>query len=299
MDYLNYYLNITDKERNIYEPAELIEQNRLSVNEYRNLLQNPIDGNEIDEDYLLANTQNDVVGFIQNTKHSNEWNLLNKQFLNYHKSLSLYTLINSVPINNYIALHSGIGFLKNLKVADIGGGTGHAFCSFFQYPETIEYYLIDPNLRLLHDQFIRIFPKLSYLKMGHILAKAEQIPFKEEVFDLTMSLSAIDHMEDFKKFISEANRITKKGGLVFISSHFDFPESPEDATKFSAKIFSNTLWERIVRFLYYRKFKVKSDDHTFHFSNTEPIINELKNNGLTIEKEHCFKRYFYIIARKS
>ena len=51
--------------------------------------------------------------------------------------------------------------LKNIKVLDVGGGTGHTHCSFFQFPEEIEYYLLDPNLRLLHDQFLRLYPKLS------------------------------------------------------------------------------------------------------------------------------------------
>lgn len=297
MEQLDYYFNLIDKERNIYELADLKSQNRKEVSEYIDILQFPTSKKSVTESDILTFKEN-IANFLETKNNEKEWTELNKQFLNYHKSLSVYTLINSTPIINYTALHSGIGKLKNIKVADIGGGTGHTQCSFFQHPETIEYFLVDPNIRLLHDQFFRMYPKLSYLKMGHIVAKAEELPFKDSTFDLTMSLSAIDHMEDYKKFIEEAIRITKASGKIFISSHFDIPPAKEDATKAKTKLFSYSFWERVTRFLYYRKYNVQSDDHTFHFKNIEPIVKELKKHGVIIEKEHTFKRYFYVIAKK-
>ena len=92
---------------------------------------------------------------------------------------------------------------------DVGGGTGHTLATFFEFPETIDYFLVDPNIRLIHDQFIRLYLKLSYLKMSHIQANAEFLPIKENSFDLVLNLSAIDHLDDYKKFISEAYRVLK------------------------------------------------------------------------------------------
>ena len=57
--------------------------------------------------------------------------------------------------------------------------SGAAFDAAIGRDETIDYFLVDPNIRLIHDQFIRLYPKLSYLKMSHIQANAEFLPIKE------------------------------------------------------------------------------------------------------------------------
>lgn len=298
---------LIDKERNIYELAELHHQQRKPVEEYISNLIVPnsqekllIEGNKIisETKTKIFRVKDNIIDFRTNNDVDGNWDKLNTQFMNYHKSLTLYTLINSTPLINYLSLHSGIGNISNAKVVDVGGGTGHTLCSFFQNPETIDYYLVDPNLRLLHDQFIRIYPKLTYLQMAHILAYAEHLPFCNEFADVVLSLAAIDHLQDFKQFISESKRILKTGGILFISSHLDIPEEPQDKTTISNKLFSASFWERVSRYLYYRKHSVASDDHTLHLKNTEPIEDELKKQGFTIEKVHGFKRNFYIIAKK-
>lgn len=299
------YFNLIDKEKNIYELAELYPQNRRDISEYIHLLQDPKTSEEVilNENRIVSsqneyNVNDNIADFSGSINNSEEWNILNKQFLNYHKSLSAYTMLNSMPIINYLSLKSKLGLSKNIKVLDVGGGTGHTFCSFFQFPETIEYFLLDPNLRLLHDQFIRMFPKLSYLKMGHILANAEALPIKNNSFDMVLSLTAIDHLNDYKKFIAEAYRVLKTGGTLFVSSHLDQPASAEDKTKLKSKIFSPSFWERIARYLYYRKHKVGADDHTLHLKDEMPIEDELLKAGFVIEKKEVFKRNFYFIAMK-
>ncbi len=188
--------------------------------------------------------------------------------------------------------------MKNIKVLDVGGGTGHTHCSFFHFPETIDYYLLDPNLRLLHDQFIRLYPKLSYLKMGHILANAEFLPIKDNSFDVVLNISAIDHLDDYKKFISEAYRVLKPGGKFLVSSHLDVQKLGEDQTKVKSKIFSSSFWERVSRYLYYKKYAVGSDDHTLHLEDGKPIEEALLESSFSIKKEEVFKRYFYFVAEK-
>jgi len=298
------YLELIDKERNIYELAKLYDQNRKPVLDYISLLQDPYNSSEL----LLSKSKlkgfkdyeiyNNIPNFTSNELNSSEWKRLNKQFLNYHKSLSLYTLINSTPIINFLSIDTALGFKKNCKVLDVGGGTGHTHASFFQYPEEIEYFLLDPNLRLLHDQFIRIYPKLSYLPMAHILGNAEKLPFKENSFDLLLNISAIDHLEDYEKFIDEAFRVLKNGGEFLISSHLDVPIAKNDKTRTSEKVVSNSFWERIARYKYYKKYHVGDDDHTLHLENVNPIKKSLIKSGFKIRKMKVFKRYFYFIAEK-
>lgn len=298
------YFDMIDREKNIYQQSKLYRQIRRKVDTYLHLLMDPVNKQELKlcDDFLISKNKykvtNDVPNFTKIDITSNEWEKLNTQFLNYHKSLSVYTLINSAPIINYLSIDSEIGILKNVKVLDIGGGTGHTLASFFHFPETIEYFLLDPNLRLLHDQFIRIYPKLSYLEMAHILANAENLPIVDNAFDVVLNISAIDHMDDYKKFISEAYRVLKKGGKFLISSHLDIPPHQEDKTKFMKKIFSNTFLERYIRYKYFKRYSVGKDDHTLHLKNEKPIEDALVNAGFKITKQKVFKRYFYFLAEK-
>ena len=301
---IDKFLNLIDKERNVYEEAQLFHQTRKPISEYVNILQDPITGNEIvlKNQELISDchysAKNDIANFINEDVNSEEWKRLNVQFLNYHKSLSVYTALNSAPVNNYLSLKSEIGFMKNVKVLDVGGGTGHTHCSFFQFPESVDYYLLDPNIRLLHDQLIRFYPKLTYLPMGHIIGNAESLPIKDNSFDVVLSISAIDHLNDHQKFISEAHRVLKNNGVILISSHLDLPASKNDKTQNKTKIFSSSFWERISRFLYYRKHKVGDDDHTLHLENMEPIEKALLKSGFNICKKEIYKRYFWITANK-
>jgi len=298
------YFDLIDKERNVYELAQLFPQNRREVSTYIDVLQDPSTGlplvlkNSSAQGKREYQINDNVIDFTESDTTSEEWKRMNEQFMNYHKSLSVYTLVNSAPINNYLSLKTGMGLMKDKKVLDVGGGTGHAHCSFFQYPETIEYFLLDPNLRLLHDQFFRIYPKLSFLKMAHILANAEYLPIKDQSFDVVLNLSAVDHFNDYKKFISEAYRVLKNGGTFFITSHLDVPESDEDSTKLKSKLFSLSFFERLTRYLYYRKYAVGSDDHTLHLENENPIKEALLKVGFKIQQQEVFKRHFYFVAIK-
>jgi len=303
------FFPLIDKERNIYECSELYSQNRKEVSEYYTNLINP----DYPDDKLdfTANCltgvnskktikiNDNVVSFIDEPDKTNkEWERLNTQFMNYHKSLSVYTMVNSMPLINYIALKSKVGLVKNKTVVDVGGRTGHTQCSFFQNPETIEYYLVYPNLRLMHDQFIRMFPKLTYLKMGHILAYAEKLPFVNDFADIVLSLAAVDHYKDYDLFIKDSWRILKKGGMLFVSSHLDIPPPKEDQTKIKNKLFSFSFFERLSRYIYYKKYKVGSDYHTFHFKDTSLLEESIVKAGFKIEETHVFKKNFYIIAYK-
>lgn len=302
-------LRLSKTERNIYQPAELYNQERHTPADYIDELISPYGtkGLIVGNGGITCAETNKKIQISDNvlnlkssaTENDTEWMKLNEQFLNYHKSLTAYTLINSMPGINYIAEQSGLAEMKNIKVVDVGGGTGHCLCTLFSYPETIDYYLLDPNLRKLHDQFIRFFPKLSKLKMKHMLAHAEFLPLKNELADVVLSISAIDHYADYKKFINEACRILKPGGVLVICSHLDRPKTQRSQyTSVYNRIFSDSFFERITRWWYYRKFAVGTDDHTNHFEDTSAITKTLKENGFEIIMDHVYSDNFILKARK-
>ncbi len=311
MNFLETQIHLLKKERNIYEEAELFEQNRIPVSELLPMLASPAETNgglTLEGDVLTCSESStryqirkDVVDFCKNEfeQSGDEWARLNEQFMRYHKSLSVYTLVNSKPLLNYLGEKSGINQLRNATVVDVGGGTGHTLCTFFKHPETLKYILADPNLRLLHDQFLRLYPALAQLSMGHVLCYAEKLPFRNDSADLVMSLSSIDHFKDFHAFFREAYRVCKPGGKIFVSSHLDVPANKRiQRVSATSKVFSYSFWERLSRYLYYRKYKVGTDDHTQHFETIKPIEDAMTAAGFsTLEKEE-FYGYFWITGAK-
>ncbi|NQT65926.1 MAG: class I SAM-dependent methyltransferase [FCB group bacterium] len=297
--------NLIDKHKNIYELSELYEQNRKNIHEYIDHIKCTNCGSEEFEENergirckkcnMIYPIKNNVLDCRLNIKKSNEeWIIKNKNFLNYHKSLSAYVLLNQNPIWNYVGFKTQLNKIKNKIIIDVGGGTGQTFSSFFFYTETLDYYLVDPNLRLLHDQFIRIYPKLLEYPISHILSYAESLPFKNNFSDIVMSLSSIDHFNNYKKFIIEAFRVLKPGGNLFISSHLDIDKKKKRLNK--KNIY--TIFEWLARNLYKKKYKVSKDDHTFHFKSSEPIENSMKETGFKIVQKEKFKGFFYLLGEK-
>ena len=102
------YFDLIDKEKNIYELAQLYPQNRREVSTYLEILQDPSTGlpltmkNSSVQGKREYQIKDNVIDFTESDTTSEEWKKMNEQFMNYHKSLSVYTLINSAPINNSI-----------------------------------------------------------------------------------------------------------------------------------------------------------------------------------------------------
>lgn len=301
----NILFNLIGKHRNIYELSELYEQNRKNIHEFIDYIKCINCGSEeFEEKEILCkkcnasySIRNNVLDCRLNVKESNEeWINKNKVFLNYHKSLSPYVLLNQNTIWNYVGFKTKLNKIKNKIIIDVGGGTGHTFNSFFFYPETLDYYLVDPNLRLLHDQFIRIFPRVLKYPISHILAYAELLPLKNNFADIVMSISSIDHFKNYQKFIAEGFRVLKPKGKLLVTSHLDINKQKNILNR--KKIHCYTIFEWLARNLYNKKYKISKDDHTYHFRTSEPIENSIKEMGFKIIQKKEFKGLFFILGEK-
>jgi ubiquinone/menaquinone biosynthesis C-methylase UbiE len=326
MDPIEIHNYMMSQHRNIYQEAQLFEQNRKSIDSYLENLVHPFDSSlsfkHIDDKLVAGNSdsfsvKNNVIDFrtlkADNSELHDQWSELNDTLVNYQKFLTPYVLLNSLPIYNYIGEKTGLNLIRNAKVIDIGAGTGQIYGTFFFNQESIDYYLVDPNLRLLHDQFLRLYPKLAHYPLAHILCFAENLPFRSDFADLVMSISSIDHFKDYKKFMAEAHRVLKTGGFILIASHLDsltakpaHVKIPSELNKDNSKrSFTTKVYNRLVlKFEHYaKKYHNKKrgkvgDDHMHHFEDTNILEKSLKEAGFEIEQAEVFNHNFFIKARK-
>lgn len=106
------------------------------------------------------------------------------------------------PVKKYID-----SFESNSLVADIGCGNGKNM-----YRQDCEFIGLD---------FCSNFTEICYEKgLSSVVADSLNLPLKDNLFDYTMSVAVIHHLDSESKrlqAIQELIRITKPGGKVFIS----------------------------------------------------------------------------------
>ena len=110
---------------------------------------------------------------------------------------------------------------KNKKILDVGCGTGIA-TDFFKCKIGI-----DPSEKLLK------IARKKFLKIKFIRAKAEKLPFKDNEFDVVISVTAIQNFEDIEKGLEEIKRVGKEFVLTFLKRS----EKKEKIEKVIKKLF--------------------------------------------------------------
>ena len=104
-----------------------------------------------------------------------------------------------------------VGGRKNLKIADIGAGTG----KYSAYLADMEHEVV--AVEPVKKNLSQIKEKNENIKC--ILGYADKIKMPDEYFDITLLFGPMYHLishEDKIKAINEAKRITKKNGYIFI-----------------------------------------------------------------------------------
>jgi len=99
---------------------------------------------------------------------------------------------------------------KKPRILEIGGG-GRPIVNFF---ENVEKYTLDPLMDFYQGKFPDFYQDQALIK---IKSEAEEMPFKDNFFDLILMLNALDHTENPKKVLGQCYRVLKSGGIMAIS----------------------------------------------------------------------------------
>ncbi|QEV22241.1 class I SAM-dependent methyltransferase [Streptomyces alboniger] len=98
--------------------------------------------------------------------------------------------------------------VKDRVVLDIGGGGGY-FTEEFRR-RGAQSYLFEPDLTEMTASGTKP-PEGSVLADGYLL------PLADEVADVTFSSNVLEHVDDPQTFLSEMVRVTRPGGLIYVS----------------------------------------------------------------------------------
>jgi 2-polyprenyl-6-hydroxyphenyl methylase/3-demethylubiquinone-9 3-methyltransferase len=102
----------------------------------------------------------------------------------------------------------------NLKILEIGSAQGRALIGLSKTGH--KSYGIEPYMPA-----IQVAKQLSIeenIGFDILQGRAEEIPFKSNLFDLVLAFVVMEHVEDLNKSLSEIARVLKPGGLFWFSS---------------------------------------------------------------------------------
>jgi ubiquinone/menaquinone biosynthesis C-methylase UbiE len=114
-----------------------------------------------------------------------------------------------------------LGDIKNKKILDVGAGTGRLAVEFAEQGACVT--ALDVSSKMLE----RLKKKNKNIEI--IIGDGENLPFKNEEFDIVIGAFLIVHFKDPLKFFDEAYRVLKNNGL-FIVTNINQKEPPEIKT---------------------------------------------------------------------
>lgn len=97
------------------------------------------------------------------------------------------------------------GAVAGRVVVDVGGGSGH-FAEEFRR-RGAQAYLFEPDVRELGEKPVD----------GAVIADGYLLPLADGVADVTFSSNVLEHVADPQTFLSELARVTRPGGLIYVS----------------------------------------------------------------------------------
>lgn len=112
-----------------------------------------------------------------------------------------------------------INLSKNLKILDIGAGTGNDVNQIRKFGSVFVLDIDKKSLDLIPDNLVE----------EKLVADACNIPYPDNIFDVVVSFDVLEHIKDDFLVVSEIKRVLKPGGFfIFTVPAYNFLFSAHD-----------------------------------------------------------------------
>ena len=112
------------------------------------------------------------------------------------------------PAREGQALRNLASTLKPARILEVGCGTGHWLGEVAPVAHCL--FGLDLSKGMLRQA------KTKQVPAGFVQSAAEQLPFRDSVFDLVFCVHAIHHFTDPQAFVSETCRVIRSGGCLAV-----------------------------------------------------------------------------------
>jgi len=167
-----------------------------------------------------------------------------RHFDSYLRRIVSPNRANGIKVHEYCILLDYMAKIKGMCILDVGCGKS-TFCLYLKNvwlrkfsPNIVTFDLPTPFVYQRDKDFVK---KLEKNGIRRISGDMRNLPFRNESFDLVTSFSAIEHLHqeisnekqvkeyddflrDTRRTVQELGRVTKKGGMVYITSDVYHPQ---------------------------------------------------------------------------
>ena len=132
--------------------------------------------------------------------------------------------------------HLNLDKNKNNSILDLGCGTGDIISNIIKSKKNLKFqaYLVDPNIKMIEEGK----KKLKQKNLIWLSSYGENLPFKNNKFDLVTMAFSLRNVENIKKTLNEINRVLKKNGQFIC---LEFGKVKNLAVNSIYKIYSENL----------------------------------------------------------
>lgn len=137
-------------------------------------------------------------------------------------------------------------FVRNKVVLDVACGTGYG--SIFLVEKGAET-VIGGDMNRDAIEYAKVHHNKE--RLDFVCLDATNLPFSEGIFDVIISFETIEHIKEYKKFLSACNRVLKRDGFfvcstpnrMIFSPKLKMPLNPFHVCEFNVKEFCDLLNE--------------------------------------------------------
>lgn len=111
----------------------------------------------------------------------------------------------------------------NARVLDVGAGTGYFLRQLLQkYPQIDEVVAFDSSHEMLRQAQTKrptSSTRYSHALWSFVQGDAENLPFRDNSFDVVISMNTLHYLREPAKFFAEAYRVLDVGGTLIVQDY--------------------------------------------------------------------------------